>query len=516
MRLPVRLQREIARMHFYDPTQSNRAIASGLQVSPNTVSALCSKLKASGLAWSDLRDLDDDAWVDALKTQNRSVAQRKPSPNWEWVDEQMQFPDATLQQIWREWREQCPPGIGFTQFCEQYKAWSKSRHIVMRQVHEPGRNLFVDFAGKVIEIRDRNGEPSTYAQIFVASLGYSSLTYIQAVASQSTNDWIKCHVDCFAYLGGAPEWVVPDNLKAAILRRERDEIIVNPAYRNCLSYYDTAAMPTGVRKPKHKAKAEVAVKIIQMGILFPLRNRVFFSLEELNLELRKGMDRLNGHKFKKIQGSRLERFESVEQKALKPLPESPYEICDWRYKVRVGDDYHVEHGKCFYSVPHTLRGERVDLRYTATMLEIMHKNKRVALHSLITEPGRNSTHDEHRPTAHLRVLEGEPKALMDWAQSVGGKTEEMINHHLETRKDRTNGLKTARRIRSLAHAYGESRIEEVCIYALSLNMTALRNIESILKQSADKQAHAIAEANSTTVRATHENVRGADYFGVDS
>lgn len=514
MRLPVHQQRDIARMHFYDPTQSHRAIARGLNLSPNTVSTLRGKIVESGLTWNELRDLDDDQWTSALDTKNHSIAQRKLAPDWEWVDQQMQAEDATLNQVWLEWRAQCPDGIGFTQFCTQYKAWKRAQHIVMRQVHEPGNSLFVDFAGRTVEIRDPNGGPSSYAQIFVAALGYSSLTYIQAVFSQRIEDWIQCHIDCFAYLGGVPEWVVPDNLKAAVLRRMRDEIIINPAYRSCLDYYSTAPRPTGVRKPKHKSKAEVAVKIIQRGIIFRLRNHVFFSLEELNAELWKGMEALNRHPFKNMPGSRMERFTEVEKHKLKPLPDLPYELCNWRYRVRVGDDYHVVHGRSHYSVPHTLRGEYVDLRYTSTMLEVMHRNRRVALHELLKEPGGVSTKDEHRPIAHIRVLEGEPKALLTWAVSVGGKTEEMIRYHLESRKDMTNGLKAARRIRSLAHLHGELRIQEVCTYALSLNLTALRSIESIIKQSADKQAP--VRENPTNSLPAHENVRGGDYFGVQS
>lgn len=514
MRLPVHLQRDITRMHFYDPTQSHREIARGLRLSPNTVGTLRSKIVESGLSWNELRELDDDAWISALDTKDHSIAQRKLAPNWEWVDQQMQSDDATLNQVWLEWRAQCPTGIGLTQFCEHYKVWKRAQHIVMRQVHEPGNSLFVDFAGRTVEIRDPDGGPSRYAQIFVAALGYSSLTYIQAVSSQSTEDWIKCHVDCFEYLGGVPEWVVPDNLKAAVLRRMRDAIIINPAYRDCLNHYATAPRPTGVRKPKHKSKAEVAVKIIQRGIMFPLRNHVFFSLEELNAELRKGVDALNQHPFKSMPGSRMERFIQVEQHKLKPLPDTPYELCNWRYRVRAGGDYHVEHGKSHYSVPHALRGDYVDLRYTSTMLEIMHRNRRVALHELLKEPGSVSTKDEHRPISHIRVLEGEPKALLEWAALVGGKIEEMVRHHIESRKDMTNGLKAARRIRSLAHLHGESRIEEVCTYALSLNLTALRSIESIIKQSADKKV--LANESLTTSLPAHENVRGGDYFEVQS
>lgn len=510
MRLPIHLQREIARLHFYDTSQSNRAIGRAVGVSANTVRAMRRILENHRAPVADLQALDDDAWCATLGTANKTIAQRKEAPDWELVHAEMQRPDATLEQLWREWRAQCPKGIAYSQFTSGYRAWARRQHIVMRQAHRPGDKLFVDFAGRTVEIKDREGGPSTYAQIFVAVLGFSNLTYLQAVASQTTADWVKCHVDCFAALGGAPEWVVPDNLKAAVWRREKDRVVINPAYRECLRHYDTAALPTGARKPKHKAKAEVGVQIAQRWILFALRDREFFSLDELNTALKQLTVKMNAHPFKKMPGTRLERFEKTEQAALKALPAMPFELCDWRYGVRVGDDYHVEHERCFYSVPSELRGERVDLRFTGSMLEVMYRGRRVALHPLAESEGEIQTAPEHRPVAHVRVLEGEPKALSLWAESVGPNTTAMIRHHLENRSDAVNGLKAARRMRDMARLHGDARFEEACAYALPLNITALRSVESILKQSPDKRP---GKATVIAPRPAHDNVRGAAYFG---
>ncbi|WP_374682423.1 IS21 family transposase [Accumulibacter sp.] len=510
MRLPVHLQREIARLHYYDTSQSNRAIGRALGIAANTVRAMRQVLKNHRAPWADLQSLDDDAWCAALGTGDQTVAQRKEAPDWAWVHAEMQRPDATQEQLWQEWRGQCPTGIGYSQFTEGYRQWKKSLHVVMRRVHRPGEKLFVDFAGRTVEIKDRNGGPSTYAQIFVAVLGYSNQTYLQAVASQTTADWVRCHVDCFNALGGAPEWVVPDNLKAAVWRRDKDRVVINPAYRECLRHYDTAALPAGARKPKHKAKAEVGVQIAQRWVLFALRDHIFFSLEDLNIELRRLTAQMNAHPFKKMPGTRQERFDSTEKAALKPLPAMPFELCDWRYGVRVGDDYHVEHERCFYSVPSELRGQRVDLRYTAAMLEVMHRGRRVALHTMAEAAGEIKTLPEHRPVAHARVLEGEPKALMLWAESAGPNAATMIRHHLENRSDAVNGLKAARRLREMARLHGDARFDEACAYALPLNITALRSVESILKQSPDKRSKPVEGVAS---RPSHDNVRGAAYYG---
>jgi transposase len=513
MRLPIHLQREIARLHFYDTSQSNRAIARSVGVAANTVRELRRLVRQCDTVGADLLSLDDEAWCATLGTTNKSVAQRKKAPEWDWVHGEMQRPDATLEQLWREWREKCPEGIAYSQFTAGYRAWAKRQHIVMRQIHRPGEKLFVDFAGRTVEIKDPNGGASIHAQIFVAVLGYSNLTYLKAVATQQTSDWVRCHVECFAAIGGGPAWVVPDNLKAAVWRREKDRIVLNPAYRECLQHYRTAALPARVRKAKDKAKAEVGVQIAQRWVLFALRDRTFFSLDELNDALKTLVVRLNTHPFKKMSGSRLQRFEATERSALKGLPAVPFELCDWRYGVRVGDDYHVEHARCFYSVPSHLRGERVDVRYTGSMLELMHRGQRVALHALAQNEGDVRTLPEHRPIAHVRVLEGEPRALMRWADSVGENAAAMIRHHLENRSDAVNGLKAARRMRELARIYGEARFEEACAYALPLNITALRSVDSILKQAPDKRACPLSDP---APRPAHDNVRGASYFGENS
>jgi transposase len=487
MRLPVHLQREIARLHFYDPSQSSRALARACGLSPNTVQSMRGVLQTIAKPWPELQSLDDDAWRVALGTEDRSIAQFKPAPDWDSVHAEMQRPDATLERLWREWRESCPAGIGYSQFATQYRGWVKRQHVVMRRSHRPGDKLFVDFAGRTVEVRDPTGGPSLWAQVFVAVLGHSNFTYIEAVASQTTADWIQCHAHCFDAMGGVPQWVVSDNLKAAVWRRERERIVINPAYRDCLMHYDTAPLPTGPRKPRHKAKAEVGVQIAQRWVLFALRDRVFFSLAELNDELKRLTVVLNDHPFQKLPGCRRERFEAAERSTLKPLPGLAFELSDWRYGVRVQDDHHVEHVQCHYSVPHHLAREHVDLRFTQTMLEVFHRGRRVALHPLLTTIGTSITVPEHRPTVHQRVLEGEPRDLQAWAARTGEHVLRVVEHHLAQRADVTNGVKTARKLRDLARLHGDERLEQVCAYAWPLNITSLRSLTSILKEGADRR-----------------------------
>jgi transposase len=483
-----------------------------VNTSTNTVVDLRDRLVASGCTEQDLQDLDDKAWVTALGTQDRSIAVRKKAPDWQWVHQEMARPSATLEALWREWRETCPDGIGYTQFSTLYREWKKTLNVVMRQTHAPADKLFVDFAGQTVEVRDPEGGPSLFAQVFVAVLGYSNLTYVEAVASQTTPDWIQCHINCFEAIGGAPRWVVCDNLKAGVVRREREQIVINPAYADALRHFRTAAAPARPYRPRDKGSVEVGVQIAQRWILFRLRNRIFFSLAELNTEIHRLCEELNCRPFRHRAGSRRQRFEDGERAELMALPVAPYEVCEWRYEVKVGADYHVEHLGSYYSVPFQLAHQRVDVRATRSLIELFSRGRRVAVHALAISPGQPITCDEHRPISHVRVLEGEPKALLAWAETVGPQARDMMRYHLEQRTDEFNGLRTARSLRDLARAYGNQRFEEVCAYALRLNIRTLRALKAIFSDSTDRRAGQTPQG-PTNARPQHENLRGAEYYG---
>jgi transposase len=518
MRLTVREQRDVARLHFYDTEQSSRAIARSTKLSTNTVLVLRAKIVESNKSWEELQALGDDAWREALKTQDHSLAQRKPAPDWTWVEEQMRAPDATLERVWMEWRDDGhSDGIGYTQFTTGFAQWQRSRDITMRMTHRPGEKGFVDFAGRTVEIISQDGGPSKMAKIFVGVLGYSNYTYVLAVDSEKVPDWVLCHRKWFEHIGGVPRWIVPDNLKSAVTKRTRDFITLNPTYVACLKHYDTACAPAGPYKPQEKAKAEVHVQIVQRFVIFPLRKEKFFDLEQLNAALKVRVDYLNARAFRKMNGSRLQRFNEVEKATLKPIPTRPYEVEEWTYGVKVASDHHVPVIDAFYSVPYALVGELIDIKFTASFVEVFHKGGLVAAHARTAARGEYLTNEDHRPVAHRRVLDGEPKALADWAETVGPNAVQMIRHHLEDRSDLTNGLRAARAMRSLAREHGDQRFEEVSAYALPLNITALRSIRSIFKTDVDRRPRVTHNASplSPDQKPSHENVRGAEYFNND-
>ena len=365
-RLSMRKTREILRLH-HSAALSNRAIARSLKLSASTVSECLARARAAAVRWPLPGTMTDTALEQALYPPPPERSVPRPLPAWATVHQELKRKGVTLMLLWEEYKAAHPNGVMYSAFCDHYRAWCGQLDVVMRQDHRAGDKLFIDYAGQTVPIVNRDTGEINQAQIFVAVLGASNYTYAEATLTQTLPDWIGAHTRAFAFLGGVPNVLVPDNLKAAVTTAHRYEPDLNPTYQDMANHYGVAVVPTRVRKPRDKAKVEVAVQIVERTILAVLRHRSFFSLAELNAAIRELLHTLNTRAFKKLSGSRRSLFESVDKPALNPLPSTRYEYAEWK-KVRVHIDYHVEFQRHYYAVPHALIRKQLDLRITATTL----------------------------------------------------------------------------------------------------------------------------------------------------
>jgi transposase len=309
----------------------------------------------------------------------------------------------TLQLLWVEYKLAHPEGYQYSRFCELYREWRGSLDPVLRQEHRAGEKAFVDYAGQTMPVVDRETGEVREAQVFVGVLGASNFTFAEATWSQSLPDWTGSHVRMFADFGGVPELVVPDNLASGVRKACRYEPAVNRTYEELARHYGTAVLPTRPAAPRDKAKAETGVQVVERWVLAPLRNHTFFSLVELNREIRRLLDELNDRRFQKLEGSRRTLFESLERAALRPLPNDRYEFAEWR-NARVNIDYHVAVENHFYSVPHRFVRKQIEVRLTASTIEAFHDGRRVAAHARSRRKGGFTTDPGHRPKAHREHL----------------------------------------------------------------------------------------------------------------
>ncbi|MBS5840785.1 MULTISPECIES: IS21 family transposase [Pseudomonas] len=262
IRIEPRLLREAVRLH-YGAHLSAREIASCTGLSRNGLYRLRQHLEKVEFDLTHLDSMSDDQLYQHLGLKSFRGFRLKASPDWNWVHVELRNPSVTLELLWREWRATEPDGIAYSQFTASYRAFLRQRPLVMRQLHLPGDKLFLDFAGQTMPIFLADRAEPQYAQIFVGVLGYSGYTFACAAWSQRVSDWLQCHVKAFNFFGGVSRLLVPDNLKAAVIKHGRDEVQLNLTYQQLAHHYQTTILPARPRKPKDKAKAETGVKLIQ-------------------------------------------------------------------------------------------------------------------------------------------------------------------------------------------------------------------------------------------------------------
>ncbi|MFH1184421.1 MAG: IS21 family transposase [Chloroflexota bacterium] len=504
----MRKIREVLRLKW-ECRLTNRAIARSGSISHSTVGEYVQRAQAAGLSWPIPADLDEDALFRLLfPTPSQPSTRIIPCPEWSLIHTELRKKSVTLRLLWVEYREAYPDGFGYSQFCELYRRWVKRLNPSMRLSHKGGEKVFVDYAGQTVPVVDPHTGEIFQAQIFVAVLGASSYTYAEAHGSQELPNWINAHVRAFAFIGGVPEIVVPDNLKAGVKHPCRYEPDLNPTYQDLAQHYGTAVIPTRIRKPKDKAKAEVGVQVIERWILARLRNRTFFSLADLNQAIRELLDELNTRPMKHLGRSRRDLFEELDRPALKPLPALPYEFAIWK-KARVNIDYHVEFERHYYSVPHTLIHQEVYVRATEGTIEIFFKNHRVASHCRTNTPGRHTTLSEHMPAAHQKYQEWSPDRFTRWAQTIGPHTTQVVEALLASRKHPQQAYRSCLGLLRLASRHGEERLEGACRRALPAGIHSYKGVKNILDARLDQVE---PEEPVSVVLPPHENIRGQTYY----
>ena len=507
----MRRIKEVLRLKYVHEL-SERQIARSCGIGKTTVAEYLMRARAAGLGWPLPVELDDASIEARLFPVNLSKAVRgqPPMPDFEQMHRELQsHKHLTLQLVWQEYKEAHPDGYQYSQLCELYRKWAKKLDLVLRGSHRAGEKLFVDYAGETVPVIDAKTGEVTEASIFVAVLGASSYTYADATLKADLESWIGSHVRTLEYIGGCPEILVPDNLKDGVKLPCRYEPELNPTYQEMAAHYSVAVIPARVRKPRDKAKAEAGVLLVERWILAALRKQTFFNIGELNQAIRELLTKLNSRRFRKMSGSRLQLFEQIDRPALSPLPVERFTFAKWKWS-RVSNDYHVELEQHYYSVPAALVGRKVEIRYTADTVEVLHKGVRVASHARSKEAGGATTIEGHRPESHRRYLEWNWERLLSWAANAGPSTQALAERVSSSGVHREQVLRSCLGIVRLGGSYGVPRLEAACARALKLNACSYKSVASILKTGLDRIVH--SDPAPVPEPVVHDNIRGAGYF----
>lgn len=510
----MRKIKDILRLR-YEAKLSYRGIAQALNIGYGTVVDYLNRAQQVELNWPLPPDLDErDLGRLLFPTQPVTGQRRFTEPDFPTVFQELKRKGVTKQLLWQEYRQQHPDdGYSYAQFCHRYLEWLGCQQRSMRQVHRAGEKLFVDYCGPTLSVVNPDTGEVKSAQVFVAVLGASNYTFACASWSQKQEDWLNAHVLAFEFFGGIPEIVVPDNLKSAVSKTHRYEPTINPAYQQLAAHYHTVVVPARPYKPKDKAKAEVAVQIVERWIMARLRHQTFFTLVALNQAIRFLLDDLNQRPFKKLPGTRLSQFEQLDKPVLKSLPSNRYQYAQIK-QARVHIDYHLEFDKHYYSVPHHLVKQSVEVQASSSTIAIYSHGQRVASHPRSHRQGAHTTCTEHMPRSHRAISEWSPERFLGWAEDIGVETREVVNHLLQEKRHQEQSYRRILALLSNAKKYGRERLNNACARALLINSPTRSSVESILKQGLDQVA---MEAPDNAVQEElnldhHENVRGETYY----
>ncbi len=505
-RLPMRKIRDVLRLRADGVTK--RRIAAGLNIGRTAVRDYLDRADGAGLSWPLPDGLSDEDLERRLFPPSSAGAGR-PLPDWPALHREMKKPGVTLALLWEEYRAVHPDGYGQSRFCELYRAWKGKLAPTMRQTHAAGEKMFVDYAGTTFDVVDPDTGEIRAAQVFVATLGASSYTYAEASWTQSLPDWIGSHVRAFAFFGGAPAQVVPDNLKSGLAKACPYDPEINRTYADMAAHYGVAVIPARPRKPRDKAKVEVGVQVVERWVLAPLRNQRFFSLAELNQAIRERLDAMNGRETRHLGASRRRLFDELDRPALKPLPTDAYRYAEWKRR-RAGLDYHVEVDRRYYSVPHALAKRELWARITERTVEIFHKGKRVAAHMRGPSNRRHTTVAEHMPSAHRRYANWTPERIRRMAALNGPNTKILVDRILRGRPHPEQGFRSRIGVLRLARGHGAERLEAACERALEIDAPTYSSVASILKNNLDRRKPGRGRDDGPAI--DHAHIRGPEYF----
>lgn len=480
-----------------------RQAATSAGVGRSVVSKTCARAVTAGLDWASVEALSEEELEKKLFGAASAATTSRWEPDPIYLHTELHRPGVTLLLLHIEYLREHADGYRYTAFCDRYRAWLHKRGLSMRQVHVAGEKTFVDYSGKRPSFIDASTGEQIDVELFVGVLGASSYTYAEATLTQRVPDFVSSHVRMFEYFGGVTQMVVPDQLKSAVTVPSRSAPGIQRTYAELGRHYGTAIVPARPRKPRDKAKVEVAVQVVQRWVLARLRNETFFSLEALNARIRELVDDLNLRPRKRLgDKTRRDLFEALDQPALRPLPEQRYVCAEWS-RAKVHGDYHVEVDHHYYSVPCQLVGEELEVCLTASTLEVLHKARRVAAHARSYEKYKATTLTEHMPPNHREWANTDPTKVIAWAETVGPQTAAYVHKLVAMRP---TGLRSALGLKRVAESYESALVESACAQALLFDGRSYVPVKRILSLGTRVET----PAPKTPIR--HGNVRGPGYF----
>ncbi|MFA6840201.1 MAG: IS21 family transposase [Sphaerochaetaceae bacterium] len=489
---------EILRL-AYGKGMGVRRLAQTLGYPKTTVGRFLQRFKESGIAYPLPEGIGN---IELKERLYQPTQEKDPSfvlPDYDTIHKLLSLKGYNLKKLWERYRLECDADGNrpylYSQFCRHYADFVREKRRTLSLERIPGDEMQVDFTGLTLFLKDDISGDNIPAYVFIAILSYSNYTYLEAMASMNSANWIRANTHALQYFGGVPAFVTPDNAKVAVTEnKDWLDPKIQQAYLEWASYYGTVVLPARVRHPKDKSGVEGAVRIVSARILSDLRERTFFSIDEVNNALWEAMDAFNAEPFARKPGSRFS-WHQEELGKLSPLPPVAFEFSE-RAKATVHNDYHVAYDYGYYSAPYELVRQELEVRATAGVVTLYHRGWVVAEHPRVTRKGQRRTNPAHLPKDYQQYAAWSGPKFRSWAKSVGPNTFMVIDTLLGRAEYEVQAFRTCVGILNLAKKSSGDLLEQVCADAVAHGRISYRYIKDSVALAGQKLAAAQHSAKS--------------------
>ena len=352
-----------------------------------------------------------------------------------------------------------------------------------------GKHMDVDF-GYLGTAIDKEGIQRKI-WVFSARLRHSRKAYRQIVLTQKQEIFFKAHIYAFEYFGGVPQKVVPDNLKAGVIKSTIDNDLLNRVYQNLAEYYGFQISPCKPLKPEHKGGVENDIKYIKRNFwpIFLEEERDKGRKILLVANIQEALDRWTREVAEERIVAQVGRtpneiFNSEEHTALLSLPIERWDPVTWS-EVRVTRAWRARFDNAFYSVPYELIGQKVTVLANSTTVRIFHNYDEIALHPRATEKWQYVRKTIHAPIDQEKVLSTTKTGLTIWAEKIGPYTHKLVSQLLSHKS--IDKMRAVRSILKLASKFSDKKLEAACCRALYYEALSYKSIKRMLDEGLESE-----------------------------
>lgn len=495
--------------------ESIRTIATALHINKNTVSRYKSISEADPMPLRELLALEDTVLNHRFNGGNPAYCDGRMEVLkglLPYLETELKKSHVTSYLLWQEYRRQHPDGYGLSQFrhhiAQHLKAVKPST--LLKDLYQPGQKMLIDFAGDRLSYIDPETGEEVFVQTYVAILPFSGYTFVTCVRSQGIEQFLEATVKALEFFGGVPKILVPDNLKSAVKKTDRYEPDLTEGMNDLANHYLCVAHPARAYKPRDKALVEDAVNKAYRHIYAPLRNRQFFSLEELNESIAELVDKYNQKRLTGCDYSRLECFLASEKPMLSCLPASPFEF-KRRAWLKVAPNSFVTFGtdRVSYSVPHRLIGQQVEVTFTATQVRIYNGGACVATHMRSYRTGGYVYVEDHLPPQSREYRRYSAEYFIRRAAEISPDFKTIIEALFAGRQPEQIYFRTAQGFFQLQRTTDPSLFREACQVAVSRGSLRYKFVKTLIANGCEGFRES---PDAQTPPSTHSNIRGKAAF----